>query len=69
MFFQNTIIKKYIALLNEEQVKAAWEQYKSYFLNSAIQDNIRASKEEQFQEGFLRELFVAEKRDRRQESG
>ena len=58
MFFQNTIIKKYLAVLNEEQVKAAWEQYKSYFLNPAIQDNIRASKEEQFQEGFLRELFV-----------
>ena len=58
MFFQNTIIKKYTALLNEEQIKAAWEQYKSYFLNPAIQDNIRASKEEQFQEGFLRELFV-----------
>ena len=58
MFFQNTIIKKYIALLNDEQLKAAWEQYKSYFLNPAIQENIRASKEEQFQEGFLRELFV-----------
>lgn len=58
MFFQNSIIKKYIASLNNEQVKAAWEQYKSYFLNPAIQDNIRASKEEQFQEGFLRELFV-----------
>ena len=58
MFFQNTIIKKYIALLNEEQVSAAWNTYKAYFLNSAIQENIRASKEEQFQEGFLRELFV-----------
>ena len=58
MFFQNTIIKKYIALLNEERVATAWEQYKSYFLNPAIQENIRASKEEQFQEGFLRELFV-----------
>ena len=58
MFFQNTIIKKYTALLNEEQLHAAWQQYKSYFLNPAIQDNIRASKEEQFQEGFLRELFV-----------
>jgi tRNA1(Val) A37 N6-methylase TrmN6 len=29
-----------------------------YFLNTEIQDNIRNSKEEQFQEGFLRELFV-----------
>ncbi len=58
MFFQNTIIKKYIALLNEEQVSVAWNTYKAYFLNPAIQENIRASKEEQFQEGFLRELFV-----------
>ena len=58
MFFQNTIIKKYIALLNEEQVSAAWNTYKAYFLNPVIQENIRASKEEQFQEGFLRELFV-----------
>ena len=34
------------------------EYVKAYFLNPAIQENIRASKEEQFQEGFLRELFV-----------
>ena len=58
MFFQNTIIKKYLALLNEEQVKAAWKQYKALFLNQIRQDNIHASKEEQFQEGFLRDLFV-----------
>ena len=58
MFFQNTIIRKYIAALPEEQLSKAWEQYKSYFLVPAVQENIRASKEEQFQEGFLRELFV-----------
>ena len=58
MFFQNSVIKKYIAALNTEQVTAAWEVYKAYFLNKEIQDNIRSSKEEQFQEGFLRELFV-----------
>ena len=58
MFFQNSIRKKYLATLNEEQVSAAWNTYKTYFLNPAIQENIRASKEEQFQEGFLRELFV-----------
>lgn len=58
MFYQNTIIKKYLAMLNEEQVKAAWEQYKALFLNQIRQDNIHASKEEQFQEGFLRDLFV-----------
>ena len=58
MFFQSSVIKKYLAALNTEQVTAAWEQYKTYFLNREIQDNIRSSKEEQFQEGFLRELFV-----------
>ena len=58
MFFQNSVIKKYLAALNTKQVTAAWEQYKAYFLNRDIQDNIRSSKEEQFQEGFLRELFV-----------
>lgn len=58
MFFQNSVIKKYLAALNTEQVTKAWEVYKAYFLNREIQDNIRSSKEEQFQEGFLRELFV-----------
>lgn len=58
MFFQNSVIKKYLAALDNERVAKAWEQYKSYFLNKEIQDNIRSSKEEQFQEGFLRELFV-----------
>ena len=57
MLFQKNIVKKYIATLNDD-VEAAWNQYKSYFLNTAIQENIRQSKEEQFQEGFLRELFV-----------
>lgn len=58
MFFQNSVIKKYLAAGDKEQVTKAWEVYKAYFLNKEIQDNIRSSKEEQFQEGFLRELFV-----------
>ena len=58
MFFQNSVIKKYLAALDNEQVAKAWEVYKAYFLNKEIQENIRSSKEEQFQEGFLRELFV-----------
>lgn len=58
MFFQNTIIKRYLAMLNDEQVKTAWEQYKAHFLNPQVQERIRTSKEEQYQEGFLRDLFV-----------
>lgn len=33
-------------------------EFKAYFGNAERQENIRNSKEEQFQEGFLRELFV-----------
>lgn len=58
MFFQNTILKKHLALLNDKEVNVAWETYKALFLNQIRQDNIHASKEEQFQEGFLRDLFV-----------
>ena len=58
MLFQKNIVKKYLATLPQEETEQAWLQYKSYFLNPDIQANIRQSKEEQFQEGFLRELFV-----------
>ncbi len=58
MLFQKNIVKKYLAALPTEQTGEAWTQYQSYFLNADIQQNIRQSKEEQFQEGFLRELFV-----------
>lgn len=58
MLFQKNIIKKYLALLEPECLQRAWVQYKSYFLNTEVQQNILQSKEEQFQEGFLRELFV-----------
>ena len=58
MLFQKNILRKYFASLPKEQTNDAWRQYQQYFLNPAIQQNIRQSKEEQFQEGFLRELFV-----------
>jgi len=58
MLFQKNIVRKYLAALPKEQTNEAWSQYQQYFLNPAIQQNILQSKEEQFQEGFLRELFV-----------
>lgn len=58
MLFQKNILRKYLALLPAEQIDAAWSTFQSYFLNADIQQNILQSKEEQFQEGFLRELFV-----------
>ena len=56
--FQKNVLKKHLSLLDKGLVTEAYERYQSYFLNSEIQSNIRSSKEEQFQEGFLRELFV-----------
>ena len=58
MLFQKNIVKKYVGLLDEELITKTWVQYSSYFLNEDIQANIHKIKEEQFQEGFLRELFV-----------
>ena len=58
MLFQKTILKKYLGLIDDKAVSAAWKQFQAYFLDVQIQANIQQSKEEQFQEGFLRELFV-----------
>ena len=60
MLFQKTIIKKYLGLIDDVLVNAAWKKFQAYFLDVQIQANIQQSKEEQFQEGFLRELFVNE---------
>lgn len=56
--FQKTVVQKYLKQLNPELISAKYLEFKTYFGNTYIQDNIRNSKEEQFQEGFLRELFV-----------
>ena len=36
----------------------AYTIFKSHFHNATIQQQIRESKEEQYQEGFFRDLFV-----------
>ena len=56
--FQPSVLKKYLSQQDTDQVQKAYKKYSKYFHNTAIQENIRNSKEEQFQEGFLRELFV-----------
>ncbi len=56
--FQTSVVNKYLAELDKALLEKQYALYKNYFLNSAIQKNILASKEEEFQEGFLRELLV-----------
>ncbi len=55
--FQKSVLKKHILDLNTAEMDNAFQRYVAYFHNATIQQNIRNAKEEQFQEGFLRELF------------
>ncbi|MDR3234207.1 MAG: N-6 DNA methylase, partial [Planctomycetaceae bacterium] len=55
--FQHTILSKYIEP-QSLKIHTAFEKYVRYFHNEERQDYLRQCKEEQFQEGFLRELFV-----------
>ncbi len=57
-FFQNSVLAKHLKAQDGVAVLAAYDKYKTYFLNPEIQQNIRDLKEEQFQQKFLMELFV-----------
>ena len=56
--FQKSVEKKYLNDLDSELIEKKYTDFQTYFGNPERQENIRNSKEEQFQEGFLRELFV-----------
>lgn len=55
---QSTIVNKYLATLDRNKIDDAYQRFCAYFHDAERQKNIMQSKEEQFQEGFLRELFV-----------
>lgn len=55
--FQRNVVAKYLKSQSED-ILERYKAYKAYFLNPEVQENIRTSKEEQFQEGFLRKLFA-----------
>ncbi len=57
-FFQNSVLNKHLKGQDAETIKIAYQKFTAYFHNPVIQQNIRDAKEEQFQERFLRELFV-----------
>jgi hypothetical protein len=56
--FQVSVLKKYRKLQDDKFIDKAYKKFTSYFQNAEIQENIRKSKEEQFQATFLTELFV-----------
>lgn len=56
--FQKSVEKKYLNELDSALIDKKFNDFQSYFGNTEIQENIRNLKEEEFQEGFIRELFV-----------
>jgi hypothetical protein len=56
--YQASVLKNYLNLQEKQIVEKAYKKYTKYFLDAAIQENIRNSKEEEYQGIFLTELFV-----------
>ncbi|SFI11109.1 Eco57I restriction-modification methylase domain-containing protein [Halpernia frigidisoli] len=56
--FQKTIISKYLKTQNKDNLISQWDLFCAHFQNLQVQENIKNSKEEQYQEGFFRDLFV-----------
>jgi type I restriction-modification system DNA methylase subunit len=55
--FQKSVLNKYLKLQDATLIDKAYKKYCKYFHNIKIQQNILISKEEQFQQKFLIELF------------
>ena len=56
--YQKSVLNKYLKQLDTYKVDKAYKKYANHFLNLTIQDNIRNSKEEEYQGIFLTDLFV-----------
>ena len=56
--FQNSVLNKYLKGVDSAKADKAWTIFTAHFHNPEIQENIRNSKEEQYQGEFLIDLFV-----------
>jgi type I restriction-modification system DNA methylase subunit len=56
--FQSAVLNKYLKQQDSTRMAAAYAAFAAHFHDAAVQANIRDAKEEQYQEGFLRDLFV-----------
>ncbi|MFA6101377.1 MAG: DNA methyltransferase [Victivallaceae bacterium] len=56
--FQNSVISKYLQSLDRQKINAAYARFDKFFHDPVRQENIRNSKEEQYQGEFLIDLFV-----------
>lgn len=56
--FQPSVLNKYLKLQDKEVTAKAYNRFIKHFHNHAIQENIKDSKEEEYQGIFLTDLFV-----------
>lgn len=55
--FQKSVINKHLKNLDQNQVEAAYQKFKNNYSPAKI-EKIKQLKEEEYQDGFLRDLFV-----------
>ena len=55
--FQKSVIKKHLKNLDQEKVEKAFQTFRLNY-NSVKIEQIKTLKEEEYQDGFLREIFV-----------
>ncbi len=56
--FQKSVINKYLNTLDRDKVDESFEKFKRFFYDIERIENIKLLNEENYQEGFLREIFV-----------
>ena len=56
--FQKSVTNKYLKNLDNDKVEKAFENFRKFYGNKLRLANIMQLKEENYQEGFLREVFV-----------
>src|SRR5665213_619251 len=56
--FQQSVVNKYENDVDKTELQNAWQIFTTHFHNPAMQENIRNLKEEEYQEGFVRDRFV-----------
>jgi len=57
-FFQNSVLNKHLKAQDTAAIKTAYSRFTARFHDPEVQENIRNSKEEQYQGEFLIDLFV-----------
>ncbi|MCB9207592.1 MAG: N-6 DNA methylase [Ignavibacteriales bacterium] len=56
--FQKSVVNKYLDNLDQDELSKAFGKFKQFYGDSERIENIKLLKEENYQEGFLREIFV-----------